>query len=512
MEGVTSSPPDSQNESTGPEKDPVREDQRTTDQADNRKLNNTMVADGRGSIEKKKMITAPLSSAWQPSDNFAGPTLDSAAGQGLDKSNAVPLWSQDPLVNMLAVHFIVAQQQQQQGDRAKMEAIPGEPQQQANNMQSLLKRALDRMEELGGAKTSSTSGASESTASVSSWGRSQGHQNGKKEDTSSFFNNGTVTTASDSHSESNSNGNSEEDSNLKPPAAKRPRTEEESQQGSQADRSRSLSPQQQPSETSSCQGAVSRQALLAALQQHLDILSRRGQVSAVVPSFLNPSMAHPKGSHSPIQDQAQDQDQAQAEQQQEETPKQQQHSSTSSATSTSSAHAVRPRKRTGKNPTREQYFEDLASEYLSDWVPPIPSVVEMEGKGKKDGSVILPSSPSQEWEAPGIASDLSVSDCSTYSQDFGSSSGSSSYLYSTSDSSSQSSARKNKHSSNPENSSTTKNPVEGRIVLFDLDEDNKNKEEAPSSSASGCIKKDSKNCQASAPVTREVPGAESLQE
>lgn len=462
-----------------PEKDPVEDDNRTDKRPDYRasvSVNPGMDAPDRGS-----------------SDKAAGASV-------VDQADAVPLWSQNPLVNMIAIHFIAAQKLQQQGEKNgdNVATIPGDPQQQAT-MQSLLKRAQDRMEELGGAKNSSTS-ASTRAESVGSWtgDNDPGGKNNKRE-LMGRFTTGTVTTASESHSDSNSNGNSEEDSNLKPPAAKRPRIEGGIEEQCRSGGSGSLSPLgQQPSETGSSnnsQSGVSRHELLIALQQHMDILARRGQVSAVVPSFLNPRMAHFK--------------QGQFLTEEDEEEKQKQHSSTSSTTSiTSSIQAVRPLRRVQKNPTRQQYFEDLASEYLSDWVPPIPSVVEVPYVVEVEPKNAPILQQSQECQDSAIASDLSVSVCSAHSEDFGSSSGSSSYLYSTSDSSSQSPASR-KVESPDNNRKPRKGPAEGRMVFFALDEDNKNSNRHSKDAPSSCNKEGSTNSQNSVMV-KGSSNAESL--
>ena len=132
----------------------------------------------------------------------------------------------------------------------------------------------------------------------------------------------------------------------------------------------------------------SKKELLKALQQHLDILEQRGQVSSVIPGFLK----------QPRQVETDANAHAQAQ------PKRKRVQQTCEAdvVSTSSTMAVQHRsKRRRQCTSKFQYYEDLATEIYSNMMVPIPE------------HITIPSAHSQEEEEEQFASwsDDEPTDC-----------------------------------------------------------------------------------------------------
>lgn len=343
---------------------------------------------------KEPATTTPSSPSSNSNSNSAG-DLEQVAGlplggsrtsmEAATDSSVVPVWSQKPVVNVLAILLILKDLEE---SRQEQPHPPQQQQQQDNHKtetSNLVHTLLARLEELGGDNADelarnlmgkdlgkfvsqmvslanrNTNKPSEATATTAS-------ESVSKEQWSS--------SKSDSNTSSSNSNSSSSNSDAKPPAKKKRSHEEASSHEADSittqDKAEFPVPSVPPPKAASLGSAPTsskseeatkdqdmmekkkptRQELLEALQQHLDILHQRGQVSSVIPVFLR-SARHEEGEKQ-SQDEN-DQDDAQ---------------------STSSTLAVRKAKRRKKSPTKDQYYEDLAAEVLAAHTPgPVPEMI-----------------------------------------------------------------------------------------------------------------------------------------
>lgn len=330
-----------------------------------------------------------------------------------NSNNDVPVWSQEPAVNALAVLLILKDLEEARQDTGTTEsAAPQDTEQEGQQQQSspkqgtaahdLVQTVLKRLGDLGGWSPEELMGTDLSsllqqlqsnsdapTGGVPAVTEDSDSENKKPAQEKDFSSGGEETSAPAESSEGGSAGSAS------PTDA--PMEENKTTQATLPKKAPAPVPAAAaaPPKEEAPKKKTTKQELLAALQQHLDILHQRGQVSSVIPKFLRPV----SGTKPEEENQEQE---------------------------ASSTLAVRKAKRRRKTPTRDEYYEDLAAELLANSAVPIPDLVEVPEVQKTTAQSSLENSQPQNL-TESEDSDLSVSLCSSgstpNSSDFESSTG-----------------------------------------------------------------------------------------